>query len=156
MVNRMTEFLTWLQTYQPLLWWLGALSTVTFLGTLIVVPLLIVRIPADYFLRDQQKPRDGRRQHPVARLSGFVLKNLFGLIFVLVGVAMLVLPGQGILTILIGLMLMNFPGKQTLEQRLVQQPTVLRALNWIRAKANQPALIVPATTATAGHQKDDA
>jgi hypothetical protein len=152
----MTEFFTWLQTYQPLLWWLGALSIVTFLGTLIVVPLLIVRIPADYFLRDQQQLRDGRRQHPVARLSGFVLKNFFGLIFVLVGIAMLVLPGQGILTILIGLMLMNFPGKHTLEQRLVQQPTVLRALNWIRAKANQPALIVPKTTATAEHQKDNA
>jgi hypothetical protein len=151
----MTEFFTWLQTYQPLLWWLGALSIVTFLGTLIVVPLLIVRIPADYFLRDQQQLRDGRRQHPVARLSGFVLKNFFGLIFVLVGIAMLVLPGQGILTILIGLMLMNFPGKHTLEQRLVQQPTVLRALNWIRAKANQPALLVPTTTATAEHQKED-
>jgi len=148
MVRRMTEMLTWLQTYQPLLWWLGAISIVTFLGTLIVVPLLIVRIPADYFLRDKQQARDGRQQHLLARLFGFALKNLLGLIFVLAGVAMLVLPGQGILTILIGLMMMNFPGKHALEQRLVQQPTVLRALNWMRAQANQPALIVPATTAT--------
>jgi hypothetical protein len=152
----MTEILTWLQTYQPLLWWLGALSIVTFLGTLIVVPLLIVRIPADYFLRDKQQLTDGRRQHPLARLFSFVLKNFLGLIFVLAGIAMLVLPGQGILTILIGLMMMNFPGKHALEQRLVQQPTVLGALNWMRAKANQPALIVPATTATAEHQKDNA
>jgi hypothetical protein len=151
----MTEILTWLQTYQSLLWWLGAMSIVTFLGTLIVVPLLIVRIPADYFLRNQQQVRDGRPQHPLARSFGFVLKNLLGLIFVLAGIAMLVLPGQGILTILIGLMMMNFPGKHALEQRLVQQPTVLGALNWMRAKANQPALVVPTTTATAEHQKDN-
>lgn len=156
MVNRMTEFLTWLQTYQPLLWWLGAMSLVTFFGTLIVIPLLIVRIPADYFLRDKHQARDGHRQHPVARWFGFILKNVLGILFVLVGVAMLVLPGQGILTILIGLMMMNFPGKHALEQRLVQQPTVLGALNWIRAKANQPALIVPTSAATAEHQKDNA
>jgi hypothetical protein len=151
----MTEFLTWLQTYQPLLWWLGAMSIVTFLGTLIVVPLLIVRLPAGYFLRDQHQVPSGRRQHPVARLFGAILKNLLGIIFVLTGVAMLVLPGQGILTILVGLMMMNFPGKHALEQRIVQQPAVLRALNWIRAKADRPALIVPTTTATAEHQKEN-
>jgi hypothetical protein len=73
-------------------------------------------------------------------------KNLLGLVFVLAGVAMLVLPGQGILTILIGLMLMNFPGKRGLEQRLVQQPSVWRAINWIRSKAHQPALEMPTSS----------
>jgi hypothetical protein len=149
----MTEILTWLQTNQPLLWWLGAMSIVTFLGTLIGVPLLIVRIPADYFLRDKHQVQSGRRQHPMARLCGSILKNLLGATFVLTGVAMLVLPGQGILTILMGLMMMNFPGKHALEQRIVQQPTVLRAINWMRAKANKPALIVPATKATAESQR---
>jgi UPF0716 family protein affecting phage T7 exclusion len=70
-------------------------------------------------------------------------KNLLGILIVLVGVAMLLLPGQGILTILIGLMLLDFPGKQRLERRLVQQPSVWRAINWMRAKAHQPALELP-------------
>jgi hypothetical protein len=62
---------------------------------------------------------------------------------------MLLLPGQGILTILIGLMLLDFPGKRRLERRLVQQPSVWRAINWMRAKAHQPALELPAPETTA-------
>jgi len=56
---------------------------------------------------------------------------------------MLLLPGQGIITILIGIMMLNFPGKFTLEQRIVQQPNVLRAVNWMRTKADRPVLEVP-------------
>jgi len=53
---------------------------------------------------------------------------------------MLLLPGQGLITILIGIMMLNFPGKLAMERRIVQQPTVLRAINWIRAKAARPVL----------------
>jgi hypothetical protein len=67
-------------------------------------------------------------------------------VLILAGVAMLVLPGQGILMILIGLMLMDIPGKRALERRLVQQPSVWQVMNWIRAKAHQPALQMPASS----------
>jgi hypothetical protein len=70
------------------------------------------------------------------------------MLIVFVGVAMLLLPGQGILTILIGLMLIDFPGKRRLERRLVQQPSVWRAINWMRAKAHQPPLEMPTTEMT--------
>jgi len=53
---------------------------------------------------------------------------------------MLVLPGQGLLTIVTGLLLINYPGKYKLEQKLVAIPSVFRALNWIRVKANKPPL----------------
>ena len=56
---------------------------------------------------------------------------------------MLLLPGQGFITILIGIMMLNFPGKFALQIRIVQQPTVLRAINWMRMKADRPALKVP-------------
>ena len=79
-------------------------------------------------------------------------KNLLGLLIILVGVAMLLLPGQGILTILIGLMLLDFPGKRRLERRLVQQPSVWRALNWMRAKAHQPALEMPTAETPTFHR----
>ncbi len=133
--------LTWLQAHTALLWWLGVLSGVTFIGTLILVPLLVVRIPADYFMRHRRR----RRPHPHRPLYTLsaMLKNLLGIIFILAGVAMLILPGQGILTILLGIMLMNFPGKHTLERRIVQQPAVLRAINWMRTKANHPELKLP-------------
>jgi hypothetical protein len=116
---------------------------VTFLGTLLVLPIVVTWIPADYFVRDQRQGRHRDGTSTVPHLLRLVGKNLLGMVFVLMGVALLVLPGQGILTILLGLMLMNFPGKYALERRLVQQPAVLGAINWLRAKAHQPALVVP-------------
>ena len=71
-----------------------------------------------------------------------MLKNLFGVILLLGGMAMLVLPGQGILTILIGLSLLDFPGKRALERRIVGRPLVLQAINRIRRKFNKSPLLV--------------
>jgi hypothetical protein len=93
-------------------------------------------------------------------LLGVLLKNLLGVALVLAGVAMLVLPGQGVLTILLGLMFMNFPGKRRLEQRIVQQPTVFQAMNWMRARAHQPPLerldiTLPAAAHQAPHGTDN-
>ena len=84
-----------------------------------------------------------RKQHPVTRYVLRGIKNVAGLIFLLAGIAMLVLPGQGLLTILIGVSLLDFPGKRRLELYLVQKRPVLRAINWIREKAQRPPLIVP-------------
>jgi len=69
-----------------------------------------------------------------------VAKNAAGVVFVLAGLAMLVLPGQGILTILIGLTLVNFPGKRSLEKRIVRQEKVCFAINWMRSRAGRPPL----------------
>ena len=135
--------LTWIRGHETLLWWLGALSIVMFVGTLVVLPLIVARLPADYFTRDQ-RPTGGHAPARTPRLLGLVGKNLLGIVLILAGVAMLVLPGQGILTMLIGLILTDFPGKHALERRLVQQPSVWQAINWIRAKAHRPALEMPA------------
>ena len=67
-------------------------------------------------------------------------KNIIGYSLIMGGLLMLVLPGQGLLTIVTGLLLINYPGKYKLEQKLVAMPSVYRALNWIRAKANKPLL----------------
>ena len=130
--------LGWLRGHESVLWWLGALSIVTFLGTLLVLPIAVTWIPADYFVRDQRQGRHHDGPSTMLHLLRLVGKNLLGIVFVLTGVALLVLPGQGILTMLLGLMLMNFPGKYALERRLMQQPAVLGAINWLRAKAHQP------------------
>jgi Putative transmembrane protein (PGPGW) len=145
----------WLYGHKAVLWWLGALSIVTLVGTLVALPLVVARLPPDYFTH---APRPGRRRHAQssgARVLWRLGKNLLGLLMVLVGVALLLLPGQGILTILIGLMLLDFPGKRRLERRLVQQPSVWRAINWMRAKAHQPALELPtAATTTPGERPE--
>jgi hypothetical protein len=67
---------------------------------------------------------------------------MLGAILVAAGLAMLMLPGQGILTILIGLGVMNFPGKYRLERWIISRPTVLKAVNWIRSKSHHPPLVM--------------
>lgn len=116
-------------------------SLVLFIVSLAVIPWLVTKIPADYF-HEERRRRDALsdRSLPLQLLLGF--KNLCGCLLVLLGLVMLVLPGQGILTIVIGLFLMNFPGKYRLERSLVSRPKVLDSLNWIRAKAQKPPLIV--------------
>jgi UPF0716 family protein affecting phage T7 exclusion len=69
-----------------------------------------------------------------------------GAVLLLAGVAMLILPGQGLLTLAIGLGLMNLPGKRSLIRHLIGRPRVLRTINQFRAKAHKELLEAPADT----------
>lgn len=133
-------------------WWEGhpwatgalvGLSVVTFFGSLVALPWLVARLPADYFLHDHRLHDYRGGRHPAVHELVVVAKNASGIVLVMAGIVMLVLPGQGLLTILVGLMLTNFPGKYQLEKRLVRIPTVLRALNWMRARWRRPPLQPP-------------
>ena len=121
-------------TPADLLTLLGLLSVVTFVGSLIAVPWLIGRMRADYFLTHWQTVQARHRRHPALALTVFLARNTLGLLLVAAGLAMLFLPGQGLLTVLIGVCVMDFPGKRGLLQRLVRGPKVQGALNWIRRK----------------------
>lgn len=114
---------------------LGIFSAVTFLVSLLLLPWLLSRLPADYFIREPEA-------HPWHRLlqPRALLRNALGLTILLAGIAMLALPGQGLLTMLVGLAVMEFPGKFSLERWLVTRRGVMRALNWLRHKAKQPPL----------------
>jgi hypothetical protein len=128
---------------EALLWWLGSISLVMFIGSLIALPYLVSWIPEDYFTNHRSAEDSFLSQHPSLRLGGLILKNVLGVILIVAGIAMLVLPGQGILTIVIGLMLMNFPGKRSLEKRLIRQRSIAKAINWLRAKRNRSPLRIP-------------
>jgi hypothetical protein len=120
---------------------LTVVSIVFFVGSLIAIPFILVRLPADFF--DVRVPRPWMEHHPpVLRVLGHIVKNLVGAIFVFVGFLMLFLPGQGILTMLIGITLLEFPGKRNLEARLIGQPAVLNAINSMREKFGKPPLII--------------
>ena len=139
----MTEFVELIRNHQVLFQTLGLLSLALFVLSLVVFPLVVANLPSDYFVRDKRDPAHQRRRHPVVWVLLTVVKNILGFALILVGIAMLVLPGQGILTILMGLALANFPGKFTLERRLVRQPSVGRALNRLRTFAGKPRLEIP-------------
>jgi len=140
----MTELLHWFRDHSFLLSWLAVISVITFIGTLVSIPALIICIPEDYFLHRSRPSSGGADDHSLQHLVLTGIKNVFGVLFVLAGLAMLVLPGQGLLTILIGLMLMNFPGKYELERKLIRQKPVLAAVNRLRIRAGRPPIEISA------------
>jgi hypothetical protein len=130
---------------------LGILSVVFFVGSLIAIPILLVCLPVDYF--DDDRPRGWFPGIPMPlRITVLILKNLIGIVLVLAGLAMLVLPGQGLLTILIGMSLVDFRGKRKLERRIVGQPAVLRMINSIRMKYGKPPLAIREPAAWPGER----
>ena len=136
----------WIRAHDAAMWWLALGSVIMFVGTLVVVPVLVTRIPDDYFLAKRRRVSRWRTMHPVPGITLLVAKNVCGVIFVVAGIAMLVLPGQGILTILLGIMLLNFPGKYRLERRFARTRPVARSINWMRSKAGRPPLRIPRLT----------
>jgi hypothetical protein len=133
----------WLYAHETLLWWLSAVSALMFVGSLLAVPWLAANIPADYFLHRHALFSLHETAHPLLRGLVVALKNLLGIVLLLMGIAMLVLPGQGILTIVIGLLFLDFPGKFSLERRVIKIQSVHRAINWMREKNGKPPLNLP-------------
>lgn len=124
--------------------WIGGISVAYFIVSLFAVRFLIVRIPFDYFLNPGSvaSPSGSRFMNTSLR----ILKNLAGVIVILIGLIMSIpgVAGQGFLTILLGLSLTDFPGKRSLELRLVRQPLIFRTIGSIREKAGKPPLELPA------------
>lgn len=115
-------------------------SIAMFVGGLLLVPWLIVRLPADFFLRhDRPRPQ----KHPVVHALGVAARNLVGWPLLALGVAMLVLPGQGLLTILVAVALVDFPGKRRVELALVREKHLHRGIDWLRQRAGVPPLVIP-------------
>ncbi len=123
------------ELFPQLLLWATIFSLGTLLATLVAVPLVIARLPEDYFVGPQRASRHTRRSPLTVFLV--ILKNALGAMLALLGLLMLVTPGQGLLTLMAGLLLMNFPGKFHLEQAVVARPGVFRALNWLRRSRGQ-------------------
>ena len=115
----------------------------TTVGSSVLVVAFLVRIPPRHFLGAPDGV--GRRfESPLARAAYALGKNLLGLALVGLGLV-LALPGvtgQGLLTMLVGLFLLDVPGKRGLELSLLRRPRVLAALNRIRARFDQPPLVV--------------
>lgn len=116
---------------------------VTFAISLAIVSVVMVKIPKDYF--QQGKPRKILADKPPAiRYLAIFGKNLLGAALVVVGILLSLpgVPGQGFLTILLGVMLLDFPGKQKLEHKIVSRPQVLNAINKLRKKFGKPKLVL--------------
>lgn len=119
------------------------LFLITFSISLGIVSFILVRIPPDYFKKGN--PRKVLPNHNRAvRSLVIALRNILGVFLVALGIVLSLpgVPGQGILTILLGIMLLDFPGKRGLEYKLVSRPKVRQAINKLRNKFGKPELIL--------------
>ena len=132
----------WLRAHPELLEFAVVASVVTFVASLVGLPLLVASMPTDYFAGPKPPPSRWKDEHPALKSAVWLAKNGSGLLLLVAGIAMLVLPGQGILTMLAGLTLLSFPKKRGMELWLVRRPAVLRALNWVRGKAGKEPFAV--------------
>jgi hypothetical protein len=111
------------------------LFLISLIGSALVVGVVLVKIPANYF--------SSHYQADFLPNSRWLTRwGVVGLILVLAGIVMLIGPGQGILTILIGLILMDIPGKRPIEAKIIKRPVILAAANDLRARYNRPPLVM--------------
>ena len=85
------------------------------------------------------------RLHPGLRIAAIVAKNFLGVLFFLAGfiMALPLVPGPGIVTMLVGLALIDVPGKRRLERWIAGRKTVFAAMNKLRSKYGHPPLEKP-------------
>ena len=141
MENQLIEnILNLFSDYNDFFFWLGIVSSIIFIASLLSVGWLVSLIPSDYFIN--RKDSKFKLNYPAAWIVSIIIKNIFGYILILGGILMLVLPGQGLITIFIGLMLSNYPGKYSIEKKIIATPKILKSINWLRKKSNVPPLIV--------------
>lgn len=116
---------------------------VSSVGGLAVVAVIVVKLPADYFSPSRKREFLAGKP-PLVRITCLILKNLAGFLVVMVGVVLTTpgIPGPGILTILIGIMLLDFPWKLRLERWMVCRPKVHKSIDRLRAKYGKPPLIL--------------
>jgi hypothetical protein len=112
---------------------------VTTFATFTTISMLLISLPSDYFSR---KKRVSRIKNPVLRLLLRLVQNVCGAVFLIAGFIMLFTPGPGILSVLVGIILCDFPGKRRVERKIITRPRVLSMVNRIRARYDRPLLML--------------
>ena len=115
-------------------------SVLVLLASLFLVPWLLARIPERYFAQRKPPPSTFKVAHPALGPLFAVARNILGMLLLIVGVAMLVLPGQGILTIIAASFLLQFPGKYRLQRWILRRSPASQSINWLRQRLGKPPL----------------
>jgi hypothetical protein len=133
----------WLEFFLRNHWWSLGVALAVSIASLLALPSVVVALPCDYFMPCRRRRVLHKGAYPLLGYTILLLKNLFGIVLLFLGGLMLVLPGQGLLTLLAGLVVMDFPGKYRLLRWMVNRGKVLDALNWLRAKGGEAPLLRP-------------
>ena len=119
----------------------AAIFLVSFFANLGIVSLILVKLPADHFSKSRKtKFWSGKR--PWLHAVKVIGKNIAGILLVALGVVLSLpgVPGQGLLTVLLGIMLLDFPGRDRLEQKLLSRPSIVNSINKLRGRFGKKPL----------------
>ena len=138
------KIISWSSINSDLLFLLGSLSIFILIISVFMMVLIISFLPEDYFKSENRNLISSvqNSRYPLLKLLVLITKNFFGVLLLLSGILMLVLPGQGILTIITGLVFIDYPGKYKFERKLLRQKGVINSINWIRSRLSKPSLKV--------------
>ena len=138
------KIITWSSMNSDLLFFLGSISVFVLIISVFMMVLIISFLPENYFKSENRNLISNVKnsRYPLLKFFILIIKNFFGILLFLSGVLMLVLPGQGILTIITGLVFIDYPGKYKFERKLLRQKGVINSINWIRSRLNKPSLKV--------------
>ena len=138
------KIISWSSMNSDLLFLLGSLSIFILIISVFMMVLIISFLPEDYFKSENRNLISSvqNSRYPLLKLLVLITKNFFGVLLLLSGILMLVLPGQGILTIITGLVFIDYPGKYKFERKLIRQKGVINSINWIRSRLSKPSLKV--------------
>lgn len=134
--------LEFFNTHEAFFFWLTLIGFVGLIGSLLVVPWILIKIPSDYFYADKRKKCHWGHCPTIIRSLLLIIKNILGVMLVLSGIIMLFIPGQGMLTMIAGIVLMDFPYKYKMMRKIIKNSKILRFINRLRKKANQEPLKV--------------
>ncbi len=110
-------------------WKVAIVSVLSFVLTVAGCAVMITNLPANYFIGSY---KERRINNPFVRFFVSLIKNIVGFLLIIVGALMCLLPGQGLLTVLAGLIISDFPGKKRLARRIICIRTVYLTANKIR------------------------
>ncbi len=131
--------MTWLQDNGLAITAISALGVLLLIATVFATPRLVAALPSDYFRK--QRPAPASRS--LWRLAITLVRNLAGITLVLFGLVLLITPGPGLVCLVLGLALCEFPGKHVILRRVVGSPNVFATLNWLRRRARQAPFLHP-------------
>jgi len=101
------------------------------IGSLLIAPIYLCRLPEDYLTSQYKRSNN---------IFHIIIRNILGIVLIIIGIVLLFMPGQGLLTMVMGLLLCDYPKKRAIESYILKLPKVYQAVNWVRNKAKKAPL----------------
>lgn len=147
-------------SWNPLEWdpvMLLVMGAVSVLGMALVVAathLVVRQMPIDYF-RNRNAEIGHAGGSKAGRTAKEIGRNVAGVLLFIAGIVMMLTPGPGVLALLLGLILVDFPGRRRLLTRIAKGRKMREKLNGMRRRVHREPFDFPEELAADRAGADD-